>query len=65
MNLNSRKMLEMAKGVLRGVSFDKNLFRKELKKALGWISFEEKAALKHWCKTMFGKTHQDVLLEVF
>lgn len=55
----------MAKGVLRGVSFDKNLFRKELKKALGWISFEERTALKHWCKVMFGKTHQEILLEVF
>jgi len=58
-------MLEMAKGVLRGVSFDKNLFRKELKKVLNWITQEERTHLKQWCKRMFGQVHHDVLVEVF
>jgi hypothetical protein len=40
--------------VLTKVSFDPQLFAKELQKAFQWISREEKAILKKWCLTTFG-----------
>lgn len=57
-------MLEMTKTVLRKVSFDRTLFRKELTKAKKWLPNEELILLKAWCLTTFAGTYDDIILEV-
>ncbi len=59
------KMLEMTKKVLENVSFDKTLFKKELKKATKWLKKEELMLLQAWCFTKFGERYQDLINEVF
>jgi hypothetical protein len=59
-------MLELTKKILQKVSFDPNLFKKELLKALKWLkSQEEIRTLKEWCTIEFGKSHSTILKEVF
>lgn len=58
-------MLEMSKMVLRKVSFDRALFKKELIKALRWLKKEEILVLKTWCLVTFAGTYDEVILEVF
>lgn len=60
-----KQMLGFVQQVLTKVSFDKELFRKELKKGLRWISPGERTLLLTWCLANFGNTHQDVIKEVF
>ncbi len=48
-------MLKYCMQILTKVSFDSHLFSKELKKAVQWISREEQAILKKWCRNKFGK----------
>jgi hypothetical protein len=60
-----KPMLEFVKTVLTKVSFDKELFRKELTKGIKWISPSERSLLLAWCLTQFGQTHQDIIKEVF
>jgi len=60
-----KQMLGFVQLVLTKVSFDKELFRKELTKGLRWISPGERTLLLTWCLTNFGNTHQDVIKEVF
>ena len=58
-------MLELTKVVLRKVSFDKKLFKKELIKALRWLKKEEIVALKTWCIVTFAGIHDELISEVF
>ncbi|MES2588916.1 MAG: hypothetical protein V4622_08050 [Bacteroidota bacterium] len=59
-------MLELSKNILKKVSFDVNLFQKELKKALVWIQNKDDIAkFREWCLKEFGKSHQLVLQKVF
>ena len=58
-------MLELSKRILEKVSFDANLFRKELMKAINWVKKEEALVLKTWCLATFGHMYQDIILEVF
>ncbi len=58
-------MLELSKQILQKVSFDRKLFKKELKKSLRWIKPQEQIQLKAWCLTTFGAIYHDVILEVF
>mgnify|MGYP003318756650 CR=1 FL=1 len=48
----------------KGVSFDKILFKKELKKSISWLKKEELTMLKIWCLATFGK-HKDIILDTF
>ena len=57
-------MLEFSKKILQKVSFDKNLFTKELKKSARWIAKNEVAALKVWALSSFSH-YKDAILEVF
>jgi len=57
-------MLEFVKQVLQGVSFDKELFRKELYKNLLLISPAEKTLLLTWCLTHFAQ-HYEILKDAF
>ena len=45
-----KSMLELSKLVLQKVSFDKNLFKKELGKSLVWIKGEDRPKFKNWVK---------------
>ena len=58
-------MYEFSKEILRKVSFDRQLFKKELVKALRSLKSEEKILLKAWCLATFGHMYQDVIVEVF
>lgn len=58
-------MLELSKQILEKVSFDRNLFKKELKKSLAWIKPQERPHLKTWCIATFGAMHGDVIKDVF
>jgi hypothetical protein len=58
-------MLEYSKEILLKVSFDKGLFRKELKKATRWLKTEERRLFMLWCFATFGARYYDVLVEVF
>jgi len=57
-------MLEFSKKILEKVSFDKRLFKKELKKSVIWISKHETAALKIWALTYFSH-YKEIIQEVF
>ena len=58
-------MFELSKRILEKVSFDKNLFRKELGKAIKWVKPDEKIVLKVWCLATFGHQYQEEIMEVF
>lgn len=58
-------MYEYTKEILTKVSFDRALFKKELKKAVRWLKIEERHLLQAWCITTFGAIYQDVIAEVF
>ncbi len=57
-------MLEFSKKVLNKVSFDKNLFKKELQKSIRWVSKKELIHLKVWTLTTFSQ-YKNIILEVF
>lgn len=58
-------MFEYTKQILTKVSFDRVLFRKELKKAMKWLKSDERRMLMVWCLATFGSTYSDVIREVF
>jgi hypothetical protein len=64
---NTKKdyMLEFCKQVLHKVSFDRSLFEKELRKAVKWLSKEDRAAFKSWCMVTFGVVYAEVINGVF
>ncbi len=57
-------MFEYTKQILMKVSFDKNLFRKELTKAMRLLKKDERRLLKIWCVATFA-AYSDVMLDVF
>lgn len=57
-------MLELSKKILSKVSFDRKLFKKELRKSIGWVSKNEVIALKIWALTTFSE-YKNTILEVF
>lgn len=58
-------MYEYTKTILSKVSFNKELFAKELKKSFRWLKKEELIALQAWCVITFGHVYGDVITEVF
>ena len=57
-------MLEFSKQILLKVSFDRNLFHKELKKSINWLQNDEIEKLKIWCRSSFI-IYKDLIVEVF
>jgi len=53
----SKNMLEYSKNVLNKVSFDINLFKKELAKAYKVLVEEEIEELRLWVKMNFGEQY--------
>ena len=58
-------MFELQKFVLLRVSDNKDLFRRELTKSLDWLSSQEVEMLRDWVEKQYGKTHAEVISEVF
>ena len=58
-------MLDYTKFILEKVSFDQNLFEKELLKHLGELILEEVQELKNWCYEQFGQTYTPILQRCF
>ena len=57
-------MFEYTKQILTKVSFDRNLFRKELIKSLRLLKRDERRLLKLWCVATFA-TYSDVIIDAF
>ncbi len=58
-------MLEMCKEVLTKVSFDRLLFRKELQKAIRWITGDDLDRLRRWCLDQYGTLYHDIIISSF
>jgi hypothetical protein len=59
-------MVELSKKILQKVSFDAQLFQKELAKALQWINDQDEIRnLREWCMNEFGKTYPLILEKAF
>ena len=58
-------MLEYIKTILTKVSFDINLFEKELKKAIDQLINDDLQKLKKWCYAKFSGKHELVLNRCF
>jgi hypothetical protein len=50
---------------LEKVSFDKDIFRKELIKSVKWLKNKEVILLRYWCRKKYYKMHPEVIEEVF
>lgn len=58
-------MLEYVKTILSKVSFHKDLFEKELKKAISMLIPEEIKELKSWCYNKFAASYLNILNRCF
>lgn len=58
-------MLNYTKFILEKVSFDAQLFEKELLKHLSELIVEEVVELRNWCYEHFGQKHEVVLNRCF
>ncbi|MFH1120098.1 MAG: hypothetical protein V1775_09745 [Bacteroidota bacterium] len=58
-------MLEYSKTVLQKVSFNRDLFRKELKKSIQFLKREEIIMLQIWCLVSYNDKYGDIIREVF
>lgn len=58
-------MLDHQKLLLQKLSHDKGLFRKEIVKSFKWLRSYEILSLHRWLKENYGRTHSDVIHEVF
>ena len=57
-------MLEFVKDVLQKVSFDRKLFKKELRKSAIWLAKKDMIHLKIWALATFSQ-YKHIILEVF
>ena len=64
-NLKHMAMLKYTETVLQKVSFNRELFKKELRKSIQWLKRDEVVLLQAWCIINFGNVYQDVITEVF
>ena len=59
------KMIEYVKLILEKVSFERELFEKELKKGLKLLSFKEIRELRKWCYERLEASTEEFLIEHF
>ena len=57
-------MLKLSKTILRKVSFDKGLFRKELIKFSKLLNKQDLQRLYAWCMISFTGSHLDIVKDV-
>lgn len=58
-------MLRYAKEILTKVSFDAQLFEKELRKAIKMLVGDELLELRNWCHEKFGKMYHTLINRCF
>ena len=58
-------MLEFCKQILLKVSFDRELFKKELRKTIGLLKKDELVLLQVWCLANFGNEYGPIIQDVF
>lgn len=58
-------MLEHQKILLEQLSYDKNLFRKEIIKSFRWLKSFEILQLYNWLQKKYGETHGEIIQDVF
>jgi hypothetical protein len=58
-------MLDYVKVILQKVSFNEQLFEKELRKGLKALLREDVLELKKWCYEQFGDSYLQVLNQYF
>lgn len=58
-------MLEHQKILILRAANDKDLFRKEIVKSFRWLKSYEIIQLHRWLKAKFGKTHSEVIRDIF
>ena len=58
-------MLKHQKIVLQGVSYNQDLFKKELIKTILWLDENEEEEFRRWVKSNFYTQHQEAIDEVF
>ncbi|MBN1118775.1 MAG: hypothetical protein JXA77_16305 [Bacteroidales bacterium] len=58
-------MLEHHKIILQRVSYDKNLFRKEIVKSFRWLKSYEIIELHQWLKKTYGRRHPEIIKDIF
>ncbi len=58
-------MLDYQKLILKKVSFNPELFRKELIKSKKYLSHSEKLALKKWCIEQFDAERLSIITDCF
>jgi hypothetical protein len=58
-------MLDRQIKLLEKISYDKNLFKREIIKSFRWLKSYEIVLLHKWLKKNYGKTHSDVIRDVF
>ena len=58
-------MLDFAKKILLKVSFDRELFTKELRKAIKSLNIKEGLILYSWCIINFGDRYKDAIIQIF
>jgi len=51
--------------LLEKISYDKHQFKKEIIKSFKWLKSYEIISLYKWLKKNYGKTHADVITDVF
>jgi hypothetical protein len=58
-------MLDRQILILEKISYDKRLFKKEIIKSFGWLKSYEIILLRKWLIKNYGRTHADVISDVF
>ena len=58
-------MFEYSKEILTKVSFDRELFRKELLKAIKWLTTDERKLLMIWCLATFQDRYSTIITQAF
>ena len=58
-------MLEHQKTILKKVSYNPRLFRKELEKSIKWLSSDELLALYTWVLVNYSSKYVEIIADVF
>jgi len=58
-------MLEFSKLILDRMTFNENLFMKELRKLIIWSDKESTDTLKDWCNENYGSIYGDKINDAF
>lgn len=57
-------MLEHQKTILKNISNDKHLFRKEIVKSMVWLNSRDLTRLRIWLRENFWDEHSEIISEL-